>query len=315
MKKFISLFVIVTMIVACMTFTVSANDVTSVDALILDGTTVNKLTADIDAGEFVLSLNDAASVIVDLNGHTWTSSNVVIDVIGGNCFAKVYDSSEAKTGAIVSRANDAISISNGELTLENITVTAGDGGMDAVFVNGGKVTITNCTLSAGKAGIDASNGSEAAGVPAIITVNGGKFANFAGAAAQRNCAIELRNSGANGPKVTLNGAITFENNKIIMRNDYTKAVNEGIIAGTDATAEFADVVAGSFTETSTAYTVTTITYAYTGTGETPDAGEGETPDAGETPDNPETSDALVVAIVTVAMIALAGVVVSKKVRA
>ena len=47
----------------------------------------------------------------------------------------------------------------------------------------------------------------------------------------------------------------------------------------------------------------------------PDAGEGETPDAGETPDNPETSDAFVVAIVTVAMIALAGVVVSKKVRA
>ena len=321
MKKFISLFVIVTMIVACMTFTVSANDVTSTAAFIKDGTTVNKLTADINATETVL-LGEGESLIVDLNGHKWTCPDIALSVAGGTSVAKVFDSSEAKTGAIIIAGNDAVKISNGELTLENITVKGGDGGMDAVIVEGGKVTLTNCTLSAGKAAINADNSSDAAGVFADITVNGGKFVAYDGAKSPRNCAIELRKYGQvgsqnypNGPKVTLTGDITFENAKILGQDTYNKTIAEGVVAGEGATVDLS--AEESATLDGRAYKVSTITYAYTAPegGETPDAGEGETPDAGETPDNPETSDAFVVAIVTVAMIALAGVVVSKKVRA
>ena len=320
MKKFISLFVIVTMIVACMTFTVSANDVTSTAAFIKDGTTVNKLTADIDAAETVL-LGEGESLIVDLNGHKWTCPDVALSVAGGTSVAKVFDSSEAKTGAIIIANNDAVKISNGELTLENITVKGGDGGMDAVIVEGGKVTLTNCTLSAGKAAINADNSSDAAGVPAVITVNGGKVAAYDGAAAQRNCAIELRRydgtTFTNGPKITLTGDITFENAKILAQDSYKKTIAEGVVAGEGATVAFADITDATFTETGSAYKATTITYTYEAPegGEGEGEGEGDTPNAPVTPDNPETSDAFVVAIVTVAMIALAGVVVSKKVRA
>ena len=322
MKKLISLFVIVTMIVACMTFTVSANDVTSTAAFIKDGTTVNKLTADINATETV-ELN-GESLIVDLNGHKWTCPDIALNVIGGASVAKVFDSSEAKTGAIIIANNDAVKISNGELILENITVKGGDGGMDAVIVEGGKVTLTNCTLSAGKAAINADNNSDAAGVFADITVNGGKFVAYDGTAAQRNCAIELRKYGQvgsqnypNGPKVTLTGDITFENAKILAQDSYKKTIAEGVVAGEGATVAFADITDATFTETGSAYKATTITYTYEAPegGEGEGEGEGDTPNAPVTPDNPETSDAFVVAIVTVAMIALAGVVVSKKVRA
>ena len=266
MKKLISLFVIVTMIVACMTFTVSANEVTSETSFVTDGITVNKLVADISAMAPV-ELVDGNHLAVDLNGHKWTCSDLVLIVTGGSCTVYVYDSSAAKTGALISSSNDCVKISNGELTLENITVKGGDNGMDAVIAEGGKVTLTNCVLSAGKAGINADNNSEAAGVAADITVNGGTFANYDGVAAQRNCAIELRKSGANGPKVTLDGAITFENNKIMIQDSYTKAVTDGVVAGSaDASVTFSAETAGNFTESSRGYKVTTITYAYTGTG-------------------------------------------------
>ena len=279
MKKLISLFVIVTMVVACMTFTANAAEVSvaSIADFITDGQTVNKLTADINAGETPLQLMDGNGLIVDLNGHTWTTGNVVVDVIGGSCIAKIYDSSAAKTGAIISTNNDAISISNGELSIENITVRGGNDGMDAVFVNGGKVTIKNCTLSAGKAGIDAANGSEAGGAFADITVIGGKFANYSNPG-DRCCAIEVRQSGAKGPKVSLTGNITFENNKIMIRNDYTKAIGDGVVAGADATVSFGELGAVAGRDN---YKTCTITYAYTGTGETPDAPE--TPDTSRRP--------------------------------
>ncbi len=308
MKKIISLFVIVTMVLSCMALTANAAEVSvsSVAQFVFDGVTVNKLTADITEPSYLL-LEDGNNLIVDLNGHKWTSSDSVLRVAGGSCIAYVYDSSAAKTGAIISTSNDAINVSNGELTIENITVKGGDGNMDAVIVEGGKVTITNCTLSAGKAGINADNASEAAGVAADILVVGGKFASYANPS-DRNCAIELRKSGANGPKLTLTGAIAFENDKILAQDTYKKAISEGIVAGADATVAFG--AESTATLSGYSYKVCAINYAYTGTGETPDA-----PSTPDTPSNPETGDSFVVVTVTVAMIALAGVVVSKKVRA
>ena len=311
MKKLISLFVIVTMVISCMALTANAAEgevsVSSVAQFSFDSGTVNKLTADLNESTYLL-LEDGNNLVVDLNGHKWTSSDSVLRVAGGSCIAKVYDSSAAKTGAIISTSNDAINVSNGELSLENITVKGGDGNMDAVIVEGGKVTITNCTLSAGKAGINADNASEASGVAADILVVGGKFASYANPDA-RNCAIELRKSGANGPKITLTGAIAFENAKIIAQDTYKKTIAEGIVAGADATVAFGAESTNNL-GTSYTYKITEINYTYSGTGEVPEA-----PSTPDTPSNPETSDAFVVAIVTVAMIALAGVVVSKKVRA
>ena len=309
MKKLISLFVIVTMVVACMTFTVSANEVTSETAFNFDGVTVNKLTADINAMGTV-TLGEGQSLIVDLNGHKWTGGDIVLSVAGGTSVALVYDSSEAKTGAIDVHGNDAVKISNGELTLKDITVKGGDGGMDAVIVEGGKVTLENCTLSAGKAGINADNSSDSAGVPAEITVKGGKFAAYTGAKAERNCAIELRKYDGttypNGPKVTLTGDITFENAKILGQDTYNKTIAEGVVAGAGATVELS--TEESATLDGRAYKVSTITYTY-------DAAAGDAGDEGDVNDNPTTSDAFVVVAATVAVIALAGVVVSKKVRA
>jgi hypothetical protein len=278
--------------------------VSSVADFVFDSGIVNKLTADLNESSYLL-LEDGNNLVLDLNGHKWTSSDSVLRVAGGSCIAYVYDSSAAKTGAIISTANDAIALSNGELKIENITVKGGDGNMDAVIVEGGKLTAINCTMSAGKAGINADNASESVVADAFadILVIGGKFATYS-APSDRNCAIELRRGGANGPKIVLTGAIAFDNNKIMVQKDtFAKTADAAIVAGADATVSFGaeENVAGRNN-----YKVATIAYTYSGTGDVP------TPPA---PSNPETGDSFVVVTVAVAMIALAGVVVSKKVRA
>ncbi len=302
MKKIISLFVIATMIVAAMSITTSAADVTAIDQFAFDGT-VNKLTANIDS-DIPLHLTDPAqNLVVDLNGFTWESGDVVLKVDNG-ASATVYDSSEARTGTIKSRANDAISISNGALNIENITVIGGDDGMDAVFAAGGNISIKGCKLSAGKAGLDAANGSAAAGVPVVAVITDTVFDTYANPG-DRNCAIELRAYSAD-ESVTICGNTVFNVNKVMIRSEYNgpEGVADVIAAGEGATISFTDPAAVAGRDN---YTYSEITYTYTA----PEGGEGEDEDE----DNPETGDAFVVVAATVAAFALAGVVVSKKVRA
>lgn len=307
MKKIISLFVIATMIFGAMSLTASANDVASFADFVLDGT-VNKLTADIDAGN-TLEVGPGQSLTVDLNGHTWANSHIVLKVTGGDSVAYIYDSSAAKTGKIDS-GNDAIDISNGTLTLENITVDGGAGGSDAIFAQGGNITVKGCTLVAGKAGLDSANGSAAAGVPVVATISNTKFA-VSSDGDGRNCAIELRSYTAD-QKITLTGNNVFEANKVMLR-DYTGAVESVIVAGEGATVSFG----ASTSHDSAGYKYHEITYSYAGgEGETPDAPETpDTPADPETPENPGTGDAFIVVALTVAAVAFAGVVVSKKIRA
>lgn len=316
MKKIISLFVIATMIFGAMSLTASANDCTSTSQFILDGTTVNKLTADINANATV-QLDPGQSIIVDLNGHTWSYSDIVLKVTGGDSVAKVYDSSAAKTGKIVSSGADALDISNGTLIIENITVDGGAGGSDAVFAQGGNVTIKGCTLTAGKAGLDADNRSSSAGVPVVATISDTTFA-ASNDGDGRNCAIELRNF-TEDEKITLTGNNVFGTTKIMLRN-FTGTADAVIVAGEGATVTFSDPVAHSNPE----YKAQDITYSY----EAPEGGDTpadpETPDTPDTPDtpadpetpeNPGTGDAFIVVALTVAAVAFAGVVVSKKIRA
>ena len=86
---------------------------------------------------------------------------------------------------------------NGSAKFENITITAGGDGMDAIRCNGGKLDVIECTLSAPKAGINIANESEAieANARSVVSVSGGKFANYTGTkdSQGRNCAIEIGN--------------------------------------------------------------------------------------------------------------------------
>ena len=255
MKKIISLFVIATMIVAAMSISTSAADVTSTAQFVFDGT-VNKLTADIMGADRLTLSNASDNLVVDLNGFTWQSDDIVIKIDNG-ATVEIYDSSEAKTGKIKS-GNDAIDMSNGTLTLKNITVEGGDDACDAIFANGGTITVEGCTLSGGKAGIDSSNGSAAAGVPVVATVKDTTFANYANPG-DRNCAIELRAS-SDDQVITLVGNNIFTNNKIMMRDDYKKGAAAGIVAGEGATVSFTDPAAVAGRNN---YTYSEITYTYT----------------------------------------------------
>ena len=301
MKKIISLFVIATMIVAAMSISTSAADVTSTSQFAFDGT-VNKLTANITADATVHLTEASQNLVVDLNGFTWECIDKVLKIDNG-ATAEIYDSSEAKTGKIDS-GNDAIDISNGTLTLKNITVVGGTDACDAVYADGGNITIEGCTLSAGKAGIDSSNGSAGGGVSVVATVKDTTFASYANPG-DRNCAIELRAS-SDDQVITLVGNNVFTNNKIMIKSDYEKGLAAGIVAGEGATVSFTDPAAVANKNN---YTYSEITYTYTA----PDGGEGEDEDEGG--NNPETGDAFVVVAATVAAFALAGVVVSKKVHA
>lgn len=256
MKKIFSLFIVATLVFAAMALSVNAEIVVANPSELSVGGEINKLSGNMYGYyEYDFANTD---LIIDLNGYTWTSDDVVLKIINGN--VTVYDSSPNKTGKIESSANDAVTISNGSLYIKDITVVANGGGMDAIFVDGGNVIVENCILSAEKACIDASNASEAGGAPANISVNGGKFANYS-APGDRNCAIELRNSGSAGPRVTLTGNIEFENNKLLMREDYTQDFAWAILAGENATVEFAAVQAHA---SRTNYKTSAITYAYNG---------------------------------------------------
>ena len=96
----------------------------------------------------------------------------------------------------------------------------------------------------------------------------------------------------------------------MIRSEYNgpEGVADVIAAGEGATISFTDPAAVAGRDN---YKSCDITYTYTATEGGDDAGEGE----GEGENNPETGDAFVVVAATVAAFALAGVVVSKKVRA
>lgn len=295
MKKIISILVVAVMMVSCLSLCVSAEEsITSPDQFVLDGT-VNKLTSNISGNASIL--DGTQKLVIDLNGYTWEAPSGVVLTIG-NGEVEIYDSSADKTGFIKSNDNDAISMSNGSLYIKDVTVEANGGGMDAIFVGGGKLVAENCTLYANKAGIDADNNSEAVSADAFanITVIGGKFASHP-APGDRNCAIELRASGAQGPKVVLQGDIEFENDKIMVRNDYTLAVADRITAEGGATVSFGEAQAVAGRDN---YTYSTITY------------EVNAEEGGEPTETPDTADAFVV--IAMAVAAISGAVISKKSR-
>ena len=188
---------------------------------------INKLTADISGN---LTIQDEENYIIDLAGHKWTNSHNAIVLATGSVY--VYDS--VGGGSIETTANDAVNMGNGVAKFEDITIKGGGNGMDAIYCAGGNLTVINCTLSGPKAGINVANDSESSDASArsVVTVNGGKFANYTGIkdSQGRNCAIEIRN---NADEITLTGNIIFENNKIISKNSNTKAIKDAITA--DAT--------------------------------------------------------------------------------
>lgn len=294
MKKILSVLVIAVMMVSCLALCVNAeNAITSPDQLALDGT-VNKLTADITGNAQIL--DGTQKLVIDLNGYTWEAPSGVVLTIG-NGTVEIYDSSPNKTGFIKSNDNDAISMSNGSLYIKDVIVEANGGGMDAIFVGGGKLVAENCVLYANKAGIDADNNSEAVSAEAFadITVIGGTFAVHS-APGDRNCAIELRASGAQGPKIVLKGDIKFANNVIMVRNDFSAAIADRITAD-GATVAFGDAQAVAGRDN---YASHTVTYTY------------EAPETPAEPENPDSADAFV--IVAMAIAAISGAVITKKVR-
>ena len=168
---------------------------------------------------------EGETYVIDLAGHKWTNSGNAVVLATGSLY--VYDS--VGGGSIETSANDAINMGNGTAKFENITIKGGGDGMDAIYCDGGNLTVINCTLSAPKAGINVANGSESSDSSArsVVTVNGGKFANYSGTkdSQGRNCAIEIRN---NADEITLTGNITFENNKIISKKTNTKSIKDSI---------------------------------------------------------------------------------------
>ncbi len=104
--------------------------------------------------------------------------------------------------------------------------------------------------------------------------------------------------------------------------DYRFDVKAAVTEGTQLVRVYADYVDGT-SEAIWACEVTVGTASdYTDNEAAPETPSNpdtpsnpETPETPETPSNPETSDAMIVAIVAVATVALAGVAVSKKIRA
>lgn len=176
---------------------------------------INKLTQNIDAGAARKDFT-AGEYLIDLNGYTWESGNVVFEVNGAT--VKVYDSSDSKTGKILSTANDAINVESGKLTLEDVTVVTEGGNGDALFVNGGELNVIRTTLKAQKAGID-MNCSPAA---VSVVVDSAIFAGTPTTVGARTCAIEFRR---NDPNVTLKGDIQFNESTILRRTYYGDSPN------------------------------------------------------------------------------------------
>ncbi len=187
-----------------------------------------KLTSNISG---TLTLN-GENISVDLAGHKWTNASNAIILATGTIY--VYDSIGG--GSIETTANDAINMGNGSAKFKDITIKGGGDGMDAIYCDGGRLIVENCTLAAPKAGINIANGSEnlEADARAVVTVNGGKFANCNVKDSKgRNCAIEIRN---NADEITLTGNISFENNKIISKTSNRKAIKDAITANATFTA-------------------------------------------------------------------------------
>lgn len=232
------------------------NKVTSVDEFLYDGS-INMLMNDI-SGQAYIDINEAkGSLVVDLNGFSWTNDAQPIVISTAND-VYVYDSSVDKTGKLVSLASDTIAMGQGKLRLKDITITANGDGSDALYINGGDVTVENCTLSAVKAGIDCSNDSESQGIPAKIKVIGGIF-NLHPNAEARNCAIELRNN-ADKDNISIEGDIKFRVNQIISRQDAPTPIKDAITIGSGSTATFVD--GESITSGENTWKTATINYVY-----------------------------------------------------
>ena len=170
------------------------------------------LTDDIK-GEFKKS---SGKYEIDLNGHSWTHNGPAV-YLTGTAELIIYNGTVDNSAG----TSDGFSVEdNAKVTANNVTVIGGTGGADAFWIKGGTVSLTNCTVSAGKAGIDVDNGNG----NVVVSVNGGKFVNYAGAADARMCAIEIRRDGA----ISLTGDITFENNKILAGTGLNKTLGESI---------------------------------------------------------------------------------------
>lgn len=222
---------------------VSGTTVTTVDA-IAAGT--NVLGANIAGGKNISS----GTYVIDLAGYKWTGQLFV----SGTADVTIMDSSAGKTGVFdATTMGDGIDVSGGKITLDGVKVIGGFGSGDALFVSGGTVVSNNSILCAGKAAIDVTSAS------ASVTVNGGTFATFPATpstpADERNCAIEFRSNA----KVTFNGDISFDVNRLICRDGHTNSFAASVTTGENVTVSFTD--AARFTG-NTSYQYTDMTYTY-----------------------------------------------------
>ena len=229
---------------------VSGTTVTTVDA-IAAGTSV--LGANIAGGKNISS----GTYVIDLAGYKWTGQLFV----SGTADVTIMDSSAGKTGVFdATTMGDGIDVSGGKITLDGVKVIGGFGSGDALFVSGGTVVSNNSILCAGKAAIDVTSPS------ASVTVNGGTFATFPATAStpadERNCAIEFRSNA----KVTFNGDISFDVNRLICRDGHTNSFAASVTTGENVTVSFTD--AARFTG-NTSYQYTDMTYTYTATSADP----------------------------------------------
>ncbi len=206
----------------------STKEVSSIGEFSFAANVLNKLTTDITGG---ISIN-GETLLVDLAGHKWSNDQNAISLAMGDIY--VFDS--VGGGSIVTSMHDAVTMSNGKAKFENISIVSGGDTMDAIFCDGGNLTVINCTLSAPKAGINVANASEDVDrlSRAVVTVNGGKFANYTGIKdlKGRNCAIEIKN---NADEITLIGDIVFENNVIISKLTNLKPISYAIKANASYT--------------------------------------------------------------------------------
>ena len=171
MKKYLALALALLMV--CVMLPVTALAATTLPEA-QDG--VIKLTEDVNLGAMAVVGTEGSNLTLDLNGWTITAAGTALDVYGT---LKVIDSSDAKTGKVVSTAKNAMWINdNTKVTMEAGTFEGNEygivvAGKNAEFtMNGGAA---KGTTGSGISG----NGNETNGTPdyapTTININGGEI--------------------------------------------------------------------------------------------------------------------------------------------
>ncbi len=205
---------------------------------------VNQLTNNIKDDVIYKFVNDIEGTLhvkgedisIDLAGCTWNATSSAIIVDSGTLY--VFDS--VGDGKIISAAEDAICIENGQVKIENVSITAGGVDNDAIRCDGGNLLLKKCRMTAPKACVNVSNENEATDYNsrAVVTIDACTFDEYTGIdKSKKNCAIEIRND---ADEIILTGDNLFLNDKILNNVDayVDKTAAESITVNGDFVATY-----------------------------------------------------------------------------